>query len=139
MQLKGSKTHGNLKAAFAGESQANRRYLYFAAKAEVEGQNDVTAEFLSNTQGQTGHARRHSAVATHPADVTENDRTRGKSRSADAPSCRVARAGVLRGSEASRRNGAGVRHLSRMPALRQPVHGVSDALRSRGRERDARS
>ena len=34
MQLKGTKTHDNLKAAFAGESQANRRYLYFAAKAE---------------------------------------------------------------------------------------------------------
>ena len=45
MQLKGSKTHGNLKAAFAGESQANRRYLYFAAKADVEGQNDVAAVF----------------------------------------------------------------------------------------------
>ena len=36
MQLKGSKTEGNLKAAFAGESQANRRYLYFAAKADVD-------------------------------------------------------------------------------------------------------
>ena len=34
--LKGSKTEGNLKAAFAGESQANRRYLYFAQKADVE-------------------------------------------------------------------------------------------------------
>src|SRR4030067_524010 len=41
MQLKGSKTHQHLKDAFAGESQANRRYLYFAAKADVEGQNDV--------------------------------------------------------------------------------------------------
>jgi len=37
MSLKGSKTEDNLKAAFAGESQANRRYLYFAAKADVEG------------------------------------------------------------------------------------------------------
>ncbi|HET7197565.1 MAG TPA: ferritin family protein, partial [Burkholderiales bacterium] len=35
--LKGTRTHENLKAAFAGESQANRRYLYFAAKADVEG------------------------------------------------------------------------------------------------------
>ena len=42
-QLKGTKTHDNLKAAFAGESQANRRYLYFANKADVEGQNDVAA------------------------------------------------------------------------------------------------
>ena len=41
--LKGSKTEGNLKAAFAGESQANRRYLYFAQKADVEGFNDVSA------------------------------------------------------------------------------------------------
>ena len=47
MELKGSKTEGNLKAAFAGESQANRRYLYFASKADVEGQNDVAAVFRS--------------------------------------------------------------------------------------------
>ena len=40
MSLKGSKTEENLKAAFAGESQANRRYLYFAQKADVEGYND---------------------------------------------------------------------------------------------------
>ena len=37
MALKGSKTEENLKEAFAGESQANRRYLYFAQKADVEG------------------------------------------------------------------------------------------------------
>ena len=43
MSLKGSKTEENLKAAFAGESQANRRYLYFAQKADVEGYNDVSA------------------------------------------------------------------------------------------------
>ena len=59
MQLKGSKTHGNLKAAFAGESQANRRYLYFAAKADVEGQNDVAAVFRSTAEGETGHAHGH--------------------------------------------------------------------------------
>ena len=35
--LKGSKTHQNLKEAFAGESQANRRYLYFAKQADIEG------------------------------------------------------------------------------------------------------
>ena len=39
--LKGTKTENNLKDAFAGESQANRRYLYFAQKADVEGYNDV--------------------------------------------------------------------------------------------------
>ena len=49
--LKGSKTEGNLKAAFAGESQANRRYLYFAQKADVEGYNDVAAVFRSTAEG----------------------------------------------------------------------------------------
>ena len=58
-QLKGSKTHDNLKAAFAGESQANRRYLYFANKADVEGQNDVAAVFRSTAEGETGHAHGH--------------------------------------------------------------------------------
>jgi rubrerythrin len=57
--LKGSKTHDNLKAAFAGESQANRRYLYFAAKADVEGHNDVSALFRSTAEGETGHAHGH--------------------------------------------------------------------------------
>ena len=59
MVLKGSRTEGNLKAAFAGESQANRRYLYFAAKADVEGQNDVAAVFRSTAEGETGHAHGH--------------------------------------------------------------------------------
>ena len=59
MELKGSQTEGNLKAAFAGESQANRRYLYFAAKADVEGQNDVAAVFRSTAEGETGHAHGH--------------------------------------------------------------------------------
>src|SRR5881628_1248172 len=59
MQLKGSKTHGNLKAAFAGESQANRRYLYFAQKADVEGYNDLAAVFRSTAEGETGHAHGH--------------------------------------------------------------------------------
>ena len=70
MQLKGSKTHDNLKAAFAGESQANRRYLYFAAKADVEGQNDVAALFRSTAEGETGHAHGHLdyiAVVGDPA------------------------------------------------------------------------
>ena len=57
--LKGSKTEGNLKAAFAGESQANRRYLYFAQKADIEGFNDVAAVFRSTAEGETGHAHGH--------------------------------------------------------------------------------
>ena len=59
MSLKGSKTENNLKEAFAGESQANRRYLYFAAKADVEGYNDVAAVFRSTAEGGTGHAHGH--------------------------------------------------------------------------------
>ncbi|MBL8700917.1 MAG: rubrerythrin family protein [Alphaproteobacteria bacterium] len=58
-KLKGTKTEGNLKAAFAGESQANRRYLYFAQKADVEGYNDVAAVFRSTAEGETGHAHGH--------------------------------------------------------------------------------
>ena len=57
--LKGTKSLDNLKGAFAGESQANRRYLYFAAKADVEGQNDVAAVFRSTAEGETGHAHGH--------------------------------------------------------------------------------
>jgi len=59
MDLKGSSTEQNLKDAFAGESQANRRYLYFAAKADVEGYNDVAAVFRSTAEGETGHAHGH--------------------------------------------------------------------------------
>ena len=59
MALKGSKTENNLKEAFAGESQANRRYLYFAQKADVEGYNDVASVFRSTAEGETGHAHGH--------------------------------------------------------------------------------
>ena len=57
--LKDTKTWENLKEAFAGESQANRRYLYFAQKADVEGHNDVAAVFRSTAEGETGHAHGH--------------------------------------------------------------------------------
>ena len=57
--LKGSRTEQCLKDAFAGESQANRRYLYFAQKADVEGHNDVAAVFRSTAEGETGHAHGH--------------------------------------------------------------------------------
>jgi rubrerythrin len=55
----GTKTHENLKAAFAGESEANRRYLWFAQKADVEGYPDVAALFRSVAEGETGHAHGH--------------------------------------------------------------------------------
>ena len=59
MTLANSKTLENLKEAFAGESQANRRYLYFAQKADVEGYNDVAVVFRSTAEGETGHAHGH--------------------------------------------------------------------------------
>jgi rubrerythrin len=57
--LDGSKTHENLKAAFAGESQANRRYLYFAKVADVEGYPEVASNFRETAEGETGHAHGH--------------------------------------------------------------------------------
>ena len=57
--LKGSKTHDNLKAAFAGESQANRRYLYFAKVADVEGYPEIASNFRETAEGETGHAHGH--------------------------------------------------------------------------------
>ena len=58
-QLKGSKTQQNLKDAFAGESQANRRYLYFAKVADVEGHPDIAGLFRDTAEGETGHAHGH--------------------------------------------------------------------------------
>ncbi len=58
-QLKGTKTHENLKHAFAGESQANRRYLYFADKADIEGYPEIAGNFRDTAEGETGHAHGH--------------------------------------------------------------------------------
>ncbi len=58
-KLNGTKTHDNLKAAFAGESQANRRYLYFAKIADVEGYPEVAGNFRETAEGETGHAHGH--------------------------------------------------------------------------------
>ena len=66
--LSGTKTWENLKEAFAGESQANRRYLYFAQKADVEGFNDVAAVFRSTAEGETGHAHGHLAFLEEVGD-----------------------------------------------------------------------
>ena len=57
--LKGSKTAQNLMDAFAGESQANRRYLYFAKVADVEGYPDVAGLLRDTAEGETGHAHGH--------------------------------------------------------------------------------
>ncbi len=57
--LKGTKTAENLKAAFAGESQANRRYLFFAEKADTEGAEEVASLFRNIANGETKHAFGH--------------------------------------------------------------------------------
>lgn len=57
--LKGTQTAENLRVAFAGESQANRRYLYFADKADLEGAEEVAQLFRSISQGETKHAFGH--------------------------------------------------------------------------------
>ena len=57
--LRGTKTFENLKEGFAGESQANRRYLYFARKADIEGYLDVAGVFRDTAEGETGHAFGH--------------------------------------------------------------------------------
>ncbi len=68
--LKGSRTEECLKQAFSGESQANRRYLYFANKADVEGQIDVAALFRSTAKGETGHALGHLEFLEQSGDPT---------------------------------------------------------------------
>src|SRR5437764_15146447 len=57
--LKNLKTHDNLKPPFAGESQANRRYIYFAKQADVEGRPDLAGLFRDTAEGETGHAHGH--------------------------------------------------------------------------------
>lgn len=56
MSLKGSKTEQNLKDAFSREAQANRRFFYFASKADVEGFTEIAKLFRSTAEDETGHA-----------------------------------------------------------------------------------
>ena len=75
--LKGTQTHENLKHAFAGESQANRRYLYFAQKADVEGYPEAANLFRNTAEGETGHAHGHldflAAVGDSATDMPIGD------------------------------------------------------------------
>ncbi|MGH2687002.1 MAG: rubrerythrin family protein [Actinomycetota bacterium] len=72
-EIKGTRTEENLKEAFAGESQANRRYLYFAQKADVEGYPDVAALFRSVAEGETGHAFGHFDVLAEAGDPVTDE------------------------------------------------------------------
>ncbi|MAF49007.1 MAG: rubrerythrin family protein [Rhodospirillales bacterium] len=59
MEFKGSKSEANIKAAFAGEAQANRRYSWFARRADIEGYPDTADVFRSTASGEGGHAEGH--------------------------------------------------------------------------------
>ncbi len=70
--LKDSKTLANLKEGFAGESQANRRYLYFARKADIEGHPDIAGVFRDTAEGETGHAFGHFDFMAEVGDPVTN-------------------------------------------------------------------
>ena len=70
--LNGSRTHQNLKEAFAGESQANRRYLYFARRADIEGYPDVGGLFRDTSEAETGHAFGHLDFLKEVGDPVTN-------------------------------------------------------------------
>jgi len=70
--LKGTKSHENLKVAFAGESQANRRYLYFARMADIEGYPDVGGLFRDTSEAETGHAFGHLDFLKEVGDPVTN-------------------------------------------------------------------
>ncbi|HEX9024164.1 MAG TPA: rubrerythrin family protein [Geobacteraceae bacterium] len=57
--LKGTKTEGNLRAAFAGESQARNKYTYFASVAKKEGYEKIAAIFLETADNEKEHAKLH--------------------------------------------------------------------------------
>lgn len=59
MALKGTRTEANLRAAFAAEAQTNRRYLYFAQQADIEGYTEAAELFRTAAEAETGHAFGH--------------------------------------------------------------------------------
>ena len=67
-----SKTTDNLKAAFAGESQANRKYLAFAKKAEAEGYTQIAKLFRAAAHAETIHAHNHLRELGEIKDTAEN-------------------------------------------------------------------
>jgi rubrerythrin len=70
-----SKTRENLESAFAGESQANRKYLFFAEKAESEGQKRIARLFRAAAAAETVHARNHLKVLQGIKSTKENLQT----------------------------------------------------------------
>ncbi len=67
-----SNTNENLQAAFAGESQASRKYLYFAEKADADGQPQVARLFRAASEAETVHARNHLNAMNGIGSVADN-------------------------------------------------------------------
>lgn len=67
-----SKSVENLKGAFAGESQANRRYMAFARKAEEEGFSQVAKLFRAAAEAETIHALNHISIMGEVKSTAEN-------------------------------------------------------------------
>ncbi len=80
MSLRGTRTEANLRAALTLEAEANRRYLWFAEQAEIEGHPEVAALFRRLAEGETGHAFGHleylaevgDAETGQPLETTED-------------------------------------------------------------------
>jgi rubrerythrin len=75
--IRDTRTYDNLKEAFARESQASHRYLYFAQQADIEGYPELAALFRSVADGETGHAFGHldflAEVGDSPTGATIGD------------------------------------------------------------------
>ena len=67
-----SNTQDNLQTAFAGESQANRRYLFFAEKAEKDGHPQIARLFRAVAEAETVHARNHLSTSDNIKSTKEN-------------------------------------------------------------------
>lgn len=72
MELKGSRTEANLKAAFAGESEARNKYTYFASVAKKEGYEQIAAIFLKTAENEKEHAKLWFKALGALGDTKEN-------------------------------------------------------------------
>ncbi len=141
--LKGTQTEANLKTTFAGESQANRRYLYFAQKADVEGYPDVAALFRSVAEGETGHTFGHfdylrevgDPVTGVPVGATEDNlKSAIEGETYEYTEMYPGFAKTARGTRASRRSPSGSRHWPR-PRSHMPAVSRRGSSPSRNRQR----
>ena len=72
MDLKGSKTETNLRAAFSGESEARNKYTYFASVAKKEGYEQIAAIFLETAENEKEHAKLHFKYLQGIGDTKSN-------------------------------------------------------------------